>query len=631
MLADVARDWRLWALLILAALTFVLAFRAPYSFGLDVGGSPRDCYAAAVFDAPYLSGFNDAPEFDLPAEQCADWQVAYRWSYGDAELRLPGIGAGTFDLRLRLARGQPSGDYISSGLHIDQGVELALPVAPGPRIYHLLAPSPADGDLALQFRTPTFQPAGDPRALGFALDAVAVESLGSLIPPWQQVLILSASVALVYVLGRRWGMLRPWALATALLMMAGLATLMIWQRQGLTSFSSGVLLLLLLAIGLSVVLDPLAAALARRLRIGCAPWESRSVAALVVLAWLVRTLGVFHPQAYSSDVGLNVNNLLDVTTGTVIFTEGLPAEAGGGQAPYPPAQYVMLAPLHLLPIDPETTLVAVNALADSMTILWLFLAMRLLGASPVAALAAGALYVIATPLLRSLLVGELANVWAQALVPPWLLAFAAWRQGRLPIVVLTAVSLLVLLAHSGVFLSFGLFTGCLAAIGLVRRERWAPRFIGMMAVAVLLAVGLYYTAFLGEIGGGRAETPVASAATRLWLQLGELWRLDGQIGPLVALLGLSGLVYAVRRCPRLWDILLAWSLSAVLSWATLLISGQALRWAAFVFAALAIGGGLVLGALWQRDRSGKAATIVLVTGSAALGLYQWVDRLLIYR
>ncbi len=94
----------------------------------------------------------------------------------------------------------------------------------------------------------------------------------------------------------------------------------------------------------TLVLLPLLEAAARLLDLSVSPIEVHTVTALVMLAWIIRLGGLLHPQAYTNDLGLHANNLRGVIRGQMIFTENLPGEAGGGPAPYPPAQYVMLLP-----------------------------------------------------------------------------------------------------------------------------------------------------------------------------------------------------------------------------------------------------------------------------------------------
>lgn len=635
-LATVLREPGLWLLMVAMVLCGSLAYSVPYAFDLDIGGSPKDCYAIGVFDTPYLSGFNveggnGGVEFDVSSERCADATVAYRWAFHEAGVRLPGIGRGTFGVTLMLTAGQPSAVPVVSALHVAAEPLLALPLDPAARTYHVLAPSASD-DLALQFVTPTYQPAGDPRSLAFAADRLRVDSVSRVLPDWLQLAALSGMLGLVYLLSRRWLLPRAACIGLGLVVIAVLGALLVWQRQGLTSFSHQSMRLVLAAYGITLVLEPLASGLARHLGVRQSRYEPRLIVALVVIAWLVRTLGLFHPQTYSSDIGLNINNLSGVTRGEIIFTEGLPSEAGGGDAPYPPAQYIMLAPFQLLGLEPWTLITAANALIDSLVIMWLWLVLRNAGGSRGSAVAAGALYVFATPLLRSLSTGEMANVWGQALVLPWLLVLLRWRYRQVGPVMLGLTTAIALLSHSGVFLSMIVLLGTLALVWLLQRDKQIWEFALVIGVVVLGVVVVYYSAFLDVIRErSAAPPPTTTALQRLGFEFGELVRLTGQIGPMLAALGLVGLLVAWRKYPLLVPVLAAWWIAALLSWGTLLVSQQALRWEAFLLPAVVMGGGLAVGEAWQRRTNLRLGALAVIAVVLINGGVLWVQRLVSYR
>ena len=180
---------------------------------------------------------------------------------------------------------------------------------------------------------------------------------------------------------------------------------------------------------LSLLLVPLLAGLAAVLGSAVPTGEVRALSSLVMLAWVIRLGGLLHPQSYTSDLGLHMHNLENLIRGEVIFTEDLPARAGGGPAPYPPAQYVMLAPWSLLANSEQTTRIG-NTLADSLVIVALWLLLRTAGAPAMVACFTAGLYLFATPLLNALSIGEMANVWGQALVAPLALMLLRWRQAR---------------------------------------------------------------------------------------------------------------------------------------------------------------------------------------------------------
>lgn len=633
----------LWLLLGVFAIGGALIYRQPFAYDLRIGGVPSragNCYAVDVFDAPYIEGF-DAPELDgarAADGRCPTARIAYRWAFDLVHVRLPGIGRAPLTIALQLARGRPDNQPVTSAVQINAAPLLALPLLPQPRTYYLLTPPLSTPSLDLSLRTPPTQPPGDVRALAFAADDLQVVALARPAPDWMQIGLLSLFVAASYLLLRRWAIPAPAAFALGGVIVALLLGLLVWERLGLTAFTRRMTALIVAGYGLTIGLEPLARGLARLCRLHPIPrHEARLIVALVALAWLLRTLGVLHPLAFSSDTGLHVNNLRNgVTIGKVIFTEGLPERAGGGQAPYPPGSYIMLAPFQLLRLDTATLLVVLNALADSLTILWLWLLLRALDVRFAVAAFAGALYVVATPLLRSLLTGELANVWGQALVLPWLLTLVLWRQGRAPALLLGATTAIVLLGHSGVFLSTLVFAAMLTLIWLVKREAAVWRWLLIGSAALLMVGVLYYSTFIDLIGQRRVVSSVTDTiAQRIGLELSKLTQPGGSIGPVLALLGLGGLALAWQRDGTLRDLLLAWWLGMIVSWGTLLISRQALRWEAFVFPALMIGGGLVLDRLWRvRTKPcwwARGAALAVLGVAIGQGGWLWIARLISYR
>jgi hypothetical protein len=352
---------------------------------------------------------------------------------------------------------------------------------------------------------------------------------------------------------------------------------------------------------------------------------------------------MLHPHAIFSDDGLNANNMIGLTSGQVYFTEGLPSEAGGGQAPYPPGQYIMFAPAQLLiqtrPDDIGSLrllLKLANALWDSLVVGLVWYVLWGCGFGSRAALLGAALYVLPPPLLKSLSVGEFANVFGQGLALP-LLALLATRARELSHKLLSpallALFALALLGHLGVTISLACLLGCLGLAWLTRRQtRPALR---MLLVAGLLAgalVALLYYSALGDVLVDRiGRPPIASNGQ----PLGVTQKLIQQAGSLpvygihaLALaLGLIGmaLVPSRRRFSRgsLGMLLLAWWGGTLLSLGLLLFASQGVRWQSFLYPALCLGAGPALAKLWPRGRAGRLIVIGLVAFLAWYGLAFW--------
>ena len=604
-----------------------VAYAQPFRYALHIGGQAEQ----GNFDRPYLlAGFNPDRERAMPESP-----HTFRWVFGDAHVALPGIGAAPHGVTLRVVTGQPVAPVASGWSNGDTPL-LALPLGSDARQYHVLVPA-GSSDLNLRITTPTFMAPNDPRELAFAADGLDIMSFGASLPPISAAWLV-LTVVLSYLLLRRWHTLAYWTFFLCIVIVCCLGLLLAYQRLGLTTFAPRLGPLLGAAYVGTVLLIPLLLASARQLGIAVATAEVRNVAALVMLAWIIRLGGLLHPQAYTNDLGLHANNLRAVVRGQVIFTENLPGEAGGGPAPYPPAQYVMLLPFAGL-VDTGLLLRTGTTLADSLMIMWGWLLLRATGGTAGSALWGGGLYLFALPLLRSLLVGEVANVWGQALLGPMALALWRWETLRMPhpsavqwlrYAFLPAVCLvLALLGHFGVFLSLLVFFAVYAAILLALRGPWF-RLSLLVICSVVVSIALYYSAHASIImaSSGRATVPFGFG--RLWGELRKALQIQGLLGPLAPVLGLAGLVLVMRRWPHLRALMLAWWVSTLLSLGSLLWTQQALRWTAFLFPAIAWSGGIALQALATRDRTGRALAWAAMMALVVSGALLWYSQIVSY-
>jgi len=119
---------------------------------------------------------------------------------------------------------------------------------------------------------------------------------------------------------------------------------------------------------------------------------------------------------------------------------------------------------------------------------------------------------------------------------------------------------------------------------------------------------------------------------RLRAQLVYSLELGGPLGPLDVLLGLSGLVLAVRslrehRQASLPALLLALWCSTLAALGTLLWTGQTVRWQAFLFPALAIGGGLSLHTLWRRKGVARSLAYGVLVLAILRGATLWYSQI----
>ncbi|NJK81613.1 MAG: hypothetical protein HC914_17720, partial [Chloroflexaceae bacterium] len=286
---------------------------------------------------------------------------------------------------------------------------------------------------------------------------------------------------------------------------------------------------------------------------GLRPWQGRATAganllpparsvgavlALVLLAFALRAGGLLHPQARHSDHLLNANNVLEVVLGKVYFTEGLPAESGGGQAPYPPGTYLLLAPaLTMLMSDLQRRVALVQlgvALLDSLVVGGLWLVLRRAGCGQRAALLGAALYLVPPPMMASLSIGEYANVGGQALALPVvaLLALAPLQHiGRVRWLLFVVLLCMALLGHLGVTISLVALLAAVWLLTLLRRQGATLLALTTGGVLAAALIALFYysappfvTIYQQRLAGATAvaAVPVAPLHERLFGVLSRL-------------------------------------------------------------------------------------------------------------
>jgi hypothetical protein len=643
------REPGLWATLLAGLLLWSLAYQTTPTPVLHVGGDrtthKRD------YDAPFLiaGGFNASePDKD-------NWWLdqPYRWARDDATVLLPGLGGGRWAISVLAASGRPDGSAIESLWQIGDDALLSIRIDAAPRVYHILG-NASGGDLRLTMRTPRYAAPSDSRNLGFVVHRIAVSSAnaaGPHLPAPGQLALLALLLFVGYSLARRLALPQRWALPLALGVAAAFALVLAEHRLALTTWTPALMLLSVICYLLAVLLASLLVAAASAAGLHSARGELGAALGATIGAFGLRMAGLLHPYAKFSDLGFNVHNLEEVIRGDLFLYAGLPAEVGGGQAPYPPAQYLALAPLRLLFGGDQQSgwlIQGGNALLESGSAVLIWLLLRRAGLGRRAALLGAALYIVIPPLLRSFSVGEFANIFGQSLLLPLLLFLvlgAPHADRWLVVLVGSLLLLLILLSHTGVTIStLALLLAWLPLwwLGGHRARMWQLLAAGV--AAGLIALVLFYSGYIGLIEQRRAAAPVSvttgaeepSAPDRPFGEkvLGELrsgFSAAKGISPLLAITGGLGLLWLWRRQPAQLDLaLLAGWLGMLLSFATLLRSDQAVRWQAFLFPVLCLGAAPLLAAWSWRGRAGALLALLALGYLTWLGVDLWAGQILTY-
>ena len=645
LLTQYIRERQLWAALACGLLLWSLAYQVPFAYQISIGGDQRT--RTRNYDTPFLSAFNDSEPLSLT--DTPDIRP-YRWTRAHSEIVLPGVGGQQWRVLVRANSGRPDSSSIDGRFSTSEDTT-TIQIDGWPVAYYLLAPTTSTGDLRLRFDAPLIPNTPDGRTLGMVLYHVTIEpTAGLYLPAPGQLALMTGALAVLYALSRRLVLGVRSALVLALAAALLGALLLVWARMALVLATPPLVWVLLGCYALALVGNALyQRALVPAL--GGVAGRRPLVVAVVVLALAARLVGMLHPYALSSDVGLHRHNMQDVQRGRLYFTEDLPARAGGGRAPYPPGQYLVVAPMALvLPTDDAALnlgLKVANALADSLVAGLLWYVLRRSGYSEGIAILSAALYVLPGPMLRSLSVGEFANVFGQALAMP-LLVYAAVNARRIDtprwFAGLVLLLMLALLGHLGVTISlFGLLAYLLLAWLVRPATRPAAR---MLVLAGMLGAGLallFYYSALGDVLLGRLTNPSpASPDTRSLVQkLAGDFQFTTSLRVSVLLLTLGGAgaaltAFRTRRWPYPWPrptigaLLMAWWGGTLLSFGLLLFASQGVRWQAFFYPALCLGAGPALAQLWSRGWAGRAAAIAAATLLLWNGLDFWITQIYTY-
>lgn len=633
-------EWPFLALLALLAFGIVVLSQQPLRYVIDVGYEE-----GWRSDQPFVAGWNTAE----PAHAAAD-QLSYRWTAEDSQLRLPGLGHQPLLVTIEQLGASANPQAATGALHISGATMAVSQPLERPRTMHLLLPSAASAAGYLDFDAPTFTPPNDRRTLGAniaMLQVATVEqpALGlDYLPPgslfWPLLLL-----PIAWSSARRWSLSRA-AAGVAGLGLVGLLLLALLADRLRFALAGGPLLLGALW-GLIVAAAVLWLIQRYAPRLGVQPTPQFACAVALIVFWLMllRYGGRLYPDSMVGDLGFHVNRQTEVTRGLIHLT----SRHRGIDFPYPSATYLLLAPLWLLPVAPQTIVEWTDALFGALGVLPVaYLALRGLKQERPALLTT-IVYAVLAPAMMALWWSFQTHIFTQEAVALLIaLLVGSWRRlGTARGVALVVVSLsLIFFGHFGLFINVSLLLAGLLPV-LWWRYRKTPQVRSVyglavaLAIAEVLALGLFYSAYLGlileklaqfrqggmgAVQGGRGETSWQALALSLWRDgLIEHYAL---IGVPLALLGGYWLWRQQRGQPLAW---LFWGTVAVAVFqgAVPFITSSTIttRWLSFCAWVVALGVGIVLDRLWRRGRLGQSLTLLTLLWFGGTTLWLWVQAL----
>lgn len=626
-------DWAVLLALLLTALALVALYQFPRARSVDVGRGN---------DGFYLEGA-------YPQEQGAGTQ--FRWLDGHAEIVVPAApGNTTWTATLRFGGERPPGlpppavDVLADGRLV---AHFATIEAFRDYTFTFRRDPLPPANLTLTVKAPTFDaPGADSRRLGIALDSFSlvphrVAAARPILPPPAYVaavlLLLAVLVALLADVGTPRAAVRGAVAVAALAILGGhLAAPDVTARYAME------LLLVAVAVFVAVlVLRPL-------LRRACAAGgvalslrDERLLLGIFAFGAGLHLAGVFYPGFQAHDIGFQVNRLNDVTHGRLLLST-LATEWGYRRAPYPPALYVLVAPVALLTHSLMLPLQLFPPLIDATSALLLFYLLRRCGLREPAPLLAAFFYALIPATSQLLWWGFFPNLFGQwATLALLTLAVGHYADLRRPKVfaALVACLALALLSHPGTFvltiavipiLAVGLYVQARAG-GTAGDRRPALALLAAAALAGVIVYALYYWHYTDLVvdevrvwvtgaPGGPTDPAPLNVPSYLWLRLSAFPFALYFVGAWVAVVNLFR---AGRR--RLGWLVLAIMATATLFAAVHLAAGVWVRYFAFTAPALAIGAAVCVAWLWERGRLWRGAAYAALAYGTAAGVLFWAS------
>jgi hypothetical protein len=349
--------------------------------------------------------------------------------------------------------------------------------------------------------------------------------------------------------------------------------------------------------------------LERRLAGIASPRLLRVLWGLTMLACLTRLAGVLYPPFVAHDLPLNLDRQIQTVTGNLIIT-ARSQEFGGGVTIYPPAPYVVFAPLLLIGFTPTLLIHSAMALLEGFTVLTVGVLARMLGTSSRAAVLSALIYA-ALPLgLTAIWWGFTAQIFGQALMVPLALALlvAIRHQSDYAWLVAGVLLTMALLSHIGVALLAGAWMGLLFVIISIRRSlpaagwwRLVALLVGSSAVSFVLLYEVVALSMLGELHNVSNSGHMHSTILQSWFLFRGMQAAYQPVGLVLAIAG-SILLLSRWMPPGGKSLIVAWYAAAVLFIVVEIQTGLQVRHIYLLVPLVAIASGLLLDRSAARSR-----------------------------
>ncbi len=513
--------WLLAALFVAAAL-LTAAYQVRPTYRIVVGDAASDTALVRDFYGP-------------ERQPAADGGARYRWTRGNGQIVLPGIGRGAVAMDLLLsgsANPTPDTRVLANATEI-----ATLHLTPDFRTYHVDIPAAlmTHGTLELAFVTTPFSPRGDRRTLGIVVRDVTVhtESAGFALPPARITLSLwigALCVALALLIAGFGGGV---AFAGTTMVVGGMAVLLVGNRFFLTGDAGGIVRAGALLVAVTAAIHVIFAPLCRRVGLAITVRDVRWLALIGGATLALRFAGMLHPSIVIVDLKFHLHRFADVADMHMLLLPIQSAEFGGRTVLYAPTPYLFMMPLSWVIRDRVLMLFLFSLGVDLARFCILWLVARRVTRD----LLAANLVVLTMALMPVGWIvyswGTFANIFAEGVLT-LLFALLALGYGRLAgpnrfpwCAVFAAVICLALLAHVGVFVLTALTVTLYLAARLTlavlpprppslerQGERIAASLFALAGLtAALVAFALFYRFPARDLLAGRNVAAVEQEAT----------------------------------------------------------------------------------------------------------------------